>query len=304
MKHTQGGTYVHRDALPASWRPLVARAAMLAGVATEDIDVVKRQGDRVSLLRYPGFHTQDYPELAESWSVDVHRGTVRHRAYGGDTAPVLHRKELLLPEAPDAPRWSATTARDEARGCYRDPARIGRRGAWASACPRGNPADGTSTANLPRIHRRLLERGVWRHGDVNLDLGGGVYDVATRALARHGVRNLVLDPALGAEHNRAVERELRARPADTVTVANVLNVVRDPRERRAVLEQARALVKRGGLVVFQTYQREGDGRGRRTTRGWQSNRSTASYLPEIREVFEDVETWRDPGGLIVVGRRA
>lgn len=86
----------------------------------------------VSLLEYPGFHEEAFPQLANYWAVDLSTGTVRHRTYAGSSnPPILHRKELLLPaDHPLQTSYQALTAAAEQIGLFDDPNRIGFKRAW------------------------------------------------------------------------------------------------------------------------------------------------------------------------------
>src|SRR5690349_17399135 len=58
---------------------------------------------RISLLHYPTFFEEPFPALRESWQVDPTGSRVGYRTYQNSfNPPILHRKELLLPE--DHPR--------------------------------------------------------------------------------------------------------------------------------------------------------------------------------------------------------
>ena len=148
----------------------------------------------------------------------------------------------------------------------------------------------------PQLHRYLMEHGVWKPGDVNADIGGGKYDIATEYLAEHGVTNYVWDPGNRSEdRNRAVLRAIlddshgRTAGADTATIANVLNVIPTLEERLDVLRRAANAVKPGGAVYIWVHCGDMSGVGKPTRDGWQENRKTASYMPEVEQVFQLVE---------------
>jgi len=148
----------------------------------------------------------------------------------------------------------------------------------------------TSVRQVPALHKKLE----WADGSVNLDLGGGRFDTATEWLADRGVRNLVLDRYnRSPEHNRGVLDEVADSGPDTVTVANVLNVIRDPEMRREVMETAAELVRPGGTVYFAVYEGDRSGKGRVTSKGsWQENRRLRTYLDEIKAVFPEAKIAR------------
>ncbi len=130
-----------------------------------------------------------------------------------------------------------------------------------------------------------------RFGEVNIDIGGGRFDLATEYLAERGTRNLVFDPYnRGEETNRATLDYLMAgNRADTATNANVLNVIAEaPARANVVLEMAKA-IKPDGRAYFMVYEGDGSGVGRETSAGYQNNRKTADYAPEIERFFDRVE---------------
>ncbi len=127
-------------------------------------------------------------------------------------------------------------------------------------------------------------------GSRNLDLGGGAYDMGTEYLANErGVKSFVLDPFNRPdEHNKAVADMFKKDPADTVTVANVLNVIKEPGARLGVIKQAYENVKPGGKVYFDIYEGNRSSEGAATIKGFQNNAPAQFYLDEIKKVFPDV----------------
>lgn len=152
-------------------------------------------------------------------------------------------------------------------------------------CPDVGDSRDTSRPIVPTLHRQLVARGLVKRGGRNLDLGGGKYELATRFLAENGVTSSVVDPSRGAEHNERVWAEVRERPVDTVTVANVLNVVCKNANRQAIIGAAAGAVKPGGMVAFQVYVGDQSGAGCKTTDGWQENRKPPTYEAEIARWF-------------------
>jgi hypothetical protein len=72
---------------------------------------------------------------------------------------------------------------------------------------------------------------------LNLDYGGGKYDTATMYLADRGIESVVYDPYNRTpEHNAASINKVRKNGgADTITCANVLNVIKEPAARMVVI---------------------------------------------------------------------
>jgi len=123
-----------------------------------------------------------------------------------------------------------------------------------------------------------------------LDIGGGKYDLTTEALReRHGVRNFVLDPFNRTqEHNDRVLAKLTSTPADFAICSNVLNVVREADARRAIHYEIKWLVRPNGMVFFTVYEGDRSERGRKTSKGWQSNLPTKHYIRELKREYNNV----------------
>jgi DNA phosphorothioation-associated putative methyltransferase len=130
--------YIHLDGfdlLPADATARLDAAESLAQITRGDRCNVARfdnSHDRVALLNYPSFFEDAFPALHESWNVDLTPGRVSYRNYRDSlTPPILHRKELMLPE--DHPRraeFQALTETAEAIGLFEDSTRIGFREQW------------------------------------------------------------------------------------------------------------------------------------------------------------------------------
>lgn len=121
----------------------------------------------------------------------------------------------------------------------------------------------------------------------NLDIGGGPCAAGTRYLAREGVKSTVYDPCHRTPAANAAALA-RAGRYDTVTVANVLNVIPAAADRAAVVRLAARALRPGGTAFFSVHEGDRSGRGGPTAKGWQANRRAASYEPELRAAFADV----------------
>ena len=127
-------------------------------------------------------------------------------------------------------------------------------------------------------------------GHRNLDIGGGKYDLGTDHLASRGIESHVFDPYNRTpEHNASVMERFRDNPADSVTAANVLNVIQEPEVRSAVIKGAKNNLRPGGKAYFSIYEGSKSGEGVVTPKGWQENRPAASYIPEVQEHFPVVD---------------
>jgi hypothetical protein len=133
---------------------------------------------------------------------------------------------------------------------------------------------------------------------MNLDYGGGRFDIATEFLAEQDVTNLIYDPYnRTAGHNAEVISAVKANNgADTVTCSNVLNVIKEPEVRLEVITNIHKLLKPMGVAYFTVYEGTGAGNSGETKAGYQLNRKTEDYVEEISRVFRNV---RRKGKLIV-----
>jgi len=152
---------------------------------------------------------------------------------------------------------------------------------------------GTSVNTLPKV---FVGPGNFEHGGINLDIGGGRFETATEYLKGLGVRNLVWDP-----YNRSPEQNIRALAEwgehvkqagipRTITISNVLNVIKEKPARLKVLEMAAAaVVDRWTPVYIGVYEGDKSGVGRATTKGYQLNRVKKDYLVEVKRFFKYAE---------------
>ncbi|KZL03787.1 MULTISPECIES: hypothetical protein [unclassified Pseudovibrio] len=128
-----GWLYLHRsgvELLPAE------DAERLAQVAAQHSDTAwnlcKISKDKISLLHYEDFETSGFPALLHSITFDLATQTSKAIDYSKrENPPILHRKELLLPDdAPNIPMYAALTKAAEEAGLFAKPAGIGTRKAW------------------------------------------------------------------------------------------------------------------------------------------------------------------------------
>lgn len=138
---------------------------------------------------------------------------------------------------------------------------------------------------LPAIYRMISIP----EGTVGIDFGGGKWDNTVEHVRDLGATLCVYDPYnRSAEHNKEVIRTLRANGgADWAINSNVLNVIKEPEARRAVLENISKITKPGAPIYITVYEGRGDGNEGQTKSGYQLNRKTQDYLDDIREVFPD-----------------
>ena len=144
-----------------------------------------------------------------------------------------------------------------------------------------------NSKKLPAIYNMVS----FTPGDVVLDYGGGKFDNAVEYLADKDVTLLVYDPYnRSAAHNAEVVKILRQNGgADATVCSNVLNVIKEPEVRTAVLENIKKLTKSGGDIYITVYEGSRNGKDGPTKSGYQLNRRTEGYVDEIKEVFPDVQ---------------
>lgn len=148
-------------------------------------------------------------------------------------------------------------------------------------------ATSINSAKLPAIYN-MVE---FRPGDVVVDFGGGKFDNAVNYLKDKDVTLLVYDPYnRSAEHNNEVLRILKEHGgADAAVNSNVLNVIKEPEAREAVLKNIKKITKRGAPIYITVYEGRGDGAEGPTKSGYQLNRKTGDYMDEVGRVFSNVK---------------
>lgn len=146
-------------------------------------------------------------------------------------------------------------------------------------------ATSINSSKLPAIYKMVN----FNEGDVIIDFGGGRFDNAVEYIKDKGATLVVYDPYnRSAEHNEQVLATLDENGgADAAVNSNVLNVIKEPEARQAVLQNIKKLLKPGAPVYITVYEGRGDGVEGPTKSGYQLNRKTEGYLDEVREVFPD-----------------
>jgi len=274
-------TYAHVsliDRLSDVDRQRVGTAIHISGLREgESFHVVRldQDHDEVTLLSYPTFFEELFPSLLASWRVHLPTKSVRFRDYSSSlNPPILHRKELMLPEShPDQHRLQQVTRLAEEIGLFDDPVRIGFRSQWSDLVtskgylvvnqellPAGNVSSSssqdiwTSQPTGTAVHRHLTAlsrsflsapvQALLRHNLVDasrtfFDYGCGKGDDL------EGVRSLGVT-AEGWDPHFKPDGVLV--PADVVNLGFVINVIEDFSERIAALQGAYGITK-GVLAV-------------------------------------------------------
>lgn len=146
-------------------------------------------------------------------------------------------------------------------------------------------ATSINSNRLPAIYRMIDIP----EDTIGLDFGGGKFDNCVEYIRDLGATLCVYDPYnRSAKHNSEVISTLRDNGgADWAVNSNVLNVIKEPEARLAVLKNISKLTKSGAPIYITVYEGRGDRQEGRTKSGYQLNRKTADYLEEIQQVFPD-----------------
>ena len=144
-------------------------------------------------------------------------------------------------------------------------------------------ATSINSNKLPAIYKMVN----FEPGKVYLDFGGGKFDNGVYFVKDKGATLLVYDPYNRSdEHNKQVLAELKENGgADAGLNSNVLNVIKEPEARLAVLRNLKRMVKPGGDIYITVYEGTGKGDEGPTKAGYQLNRKTADYMEEVQQVF-------------------
>lgn len=147
-------------------------------------------------------------------------------------------------------------------------------------------ATSINSNKLPAVYNMIK----FNPGDVVVDFGGGKFDNAVNYLKDQDVTLLVYDPYnRSAEHNKDVLRVLKEHGgADAAVNSNVLNVIKEPEARNAVLQNIKKITKKGAPIYITVYEGTGKGNEGPTKSGYQLNRKTSDYMDEISQVFSNV----------------
>jgi DNA phosphorothioation-associated putative methyltransferase len=309
-------TYLHIDAasaLDAVWTERWRAAERLAGLqrgAHYNLIRLDAEGPAIALLHYPEFFDEPFPALRESWLVDLERQTVSYRTYADSrNPPILHRKELMLPD--DHPRRAEYAVLTEAAatlGLFDRPTRIGYQRQWRALVrekgyriaghalvPLGNDDTGESERGTPSpLAGEDWEGGGplgWQFARQLTALTRYNFSAPVQTLARYGFldgRFSLFDYGCGRGDDLRGLRDcgLNAagwdpyyapdppiHPADIINLGFVINVIEDRDERRETLTRAWALAERL-LVVAVMLANPNEPRGQPFGDGVRTQRGT------------------------------
>lgn len=318
-------TYWHHSLTsqqPISAQEKVTIAEQLANlIAGDDYTVVKfnHDGETLSLLNYPDFFDNPFPELKTSWHIDLKNGRVEKRRYAQSiNPPILHRKEQLLPANYSTRKnGEALTQIAEQLGLFDDTKTIGFKQAWENliaakgfqlignefvplANVETNDSETVEFSNDTKIARHLtaLSRSnlsapiqcLARHGFLNaersvFDYGCGKGD---------DIRNLLANDICAAGWDPHYAPENPKQPADCVNLGFVINVIENYDERLTALTSAfelatQLLVVSAMLINQNTFNGERLNDGVRTQRNTFQKYYTQSELKDFLSDTLDVD---------------
>ena len=242
----------------------IQQAIELAEVDDHQFNVFKCSlvNDQITLLNYPDFFSEAFPQLNCYWTVDLEKQSVHFRTFEESiNPPILHRKELLLSSDHESRAlFSQLTATAEQIGLFADPLRIGFKLAWErlldktgyqvvnhQLVPIGNDElvarkDEDGDFEGVARHRTALTRyslsapvqSLYRFGFLDatksfFDYGCGKGD-DLRSVSKFGLNASGWDPYFNSDS------ELKN--ADIVNIGFVINVIESPLERAEALQNA------------------------------------------------------------------
>lgn len=226
---------------------------------------------KVSLLAYPGFWQDPFPELKKSCTIDLISFKSRFSSYeNSENPPILHRKETFLPVNHEKiSDFSELTREAEVAGLFENTNRIGFKQNWMQLIKKKGyelkdgrivPLNKPTICNSSCInndivegvqifrHRTAIDRNIlstpmqslYQHGFLDgrysiFDYGCGKGD-DLRELEAHGIKAGGWDPVFRPEE--------KIEPADVVNLGFVVNVIEDKQERIQTLQKAFSLTQK------------------------------------------------------------
>jgi len=145
----------------------------------------------------------------------------------------------------------------------------------------------TSIKQVPAGFKIVDKYFGWQPHTINFDIGGGKYDLMTEALKEKDVDNLIFDPYNRSQkHNDDVLKACRLFGANTVTIFNVLNVIKEYEMQINVLNLALEAVRDDGMVfVRSTYMNPAKRSGVTKSGTFQHYLTMKEYLEIVQKVF-------------------
>ena len=268
-------------------------------VENQDYTVIKfnHQGDTLSLLNYPDFFDEPFPELHTSWFIDLKSQRIEKRSYAQSTnPPILHRKENLLPtHYPKRAEYETLTKISENLGLFDNTRTIGFKQTWLNLiAQKGFQLVGNEFIPLANIENTeefcdvKLDTEIARHRTA---LSRTNLSAPMQCLARHGFLNgerNIFDYGCGKgdDVRNLVENNINAsgwdpyfapdNPKQCAAIVNlgfVINVIENYEERLFALQSAFALATEL-LVVSAMLVNQNAFNGERLNDGVRTQRNT------------------------------
>jgi DNA phosphorothioation-associated putative methyltransferase len=279
--------------------------------------------DKLSLLNYPDFFDNAFPELAFSWRVDTLAEKVERRNYQNSlNPPILHRKELFIPQShPRQEEYKSLTKTAEDIGLFAtqqiNKIQIGFKQPWYSLIhsigyqveghqliPIGNENYFSESKvdykniNIPEVerYRTAISRGnlsapvqfLARYGFLNgeysvFDYGCGKGDDLCNLL-ENDINAQGWDPHFAPDNDKV--------SCDLVNIGFVLNVIEDQQERFDALKGAFALTNKLLVVSVMLYHQSRHSSLKNSKRykdGYISSRNTFQKYYSQAEIKEYID---------------
>jgi len=149
----------------------------------------------------------------------------------------------------------------------------------------------TSIKQVPAGFKIVDKYFGWQPYTINLDIGGGKYDLMTEKLLEKNVTNLIYDPYnRSLEHNLNVLMGYEDCTIDTVTIFNLLNVIKEREVQINALNMAYDALEWNGMVyVRSAYMNPAKRSGVTKSGTFQHYLTMKDYLKIVKEVFSDAE---------------
>ena len=149
----------------------------------------------------------------------------------------------------------------------------------------------TSIKQIPAGFNIIDKYFGWEYGTFNFDIGGGKYDLMSEALLKKTIINVIYDPYNRTpEFNENSLAVVRTFKASTVTIFNVLNVIKERENQIEVLNLAHEVLKPGGKVfVRSTYMNPAKVSGVTKSGTFQHYLKQKDYLEIVKIVFPNAQ---------------
>ena len=327
-KHTRTAFYIHVSQLSSlnkECQDAIVKSFDNAGLDQDsEFNVIKIAHDlySISFLNYPDFLSKGFPELEQSWHVDLKLNTCSFRTYANSlNPPILHRKELLLSaDHPEIAQFHKLTQEAENLNLFQDPSRIGFLNQWTALIRsrgyrvedhqfvpledddstestnsnHGNEFEKLSETNIEvHRHRTALVRYCFSSPMQSLMRFGfldGKYSVFDYGCGRgDDLRGLIENniEAQGWDPHFAADRPKTE--SDIVNLGFVLNVIEDFKDRVEAMQGAYSLA-RGLLVISVILENNNSSLGKTFRDGIITKKETFQkyFIPkEIKDFVEE-----------------